>query len=158
MTDRATWTRPDNGGAPISGDILAVDGEWAWFRFQHPELGTVLRLPVRLAELVREYPLEGPAAIEFEIAEEGRFSIAPGWRRDDAQTIDRLLMVSIDVSAAEVAAWTDEQVREAQLYAVAAYLSASDNDDIIVPAKPTFLPEFSPFPGVISRACGADHG
>lgn len=53
---------------------------------------------------------------------------------------DILLLVNVTVSASEIATWSAEQVQAAADWASAVHLSASDNDDVVVPPKPEFLP------------------
>lgn len=58
--------------------------------------------------------------------------------RDNAATVDLLSLVGIDVYEEDVAEWTDEQVREAENWASALYLRASDNE-LGVPPRPDWL-------------------
>lgn len=58
--------------------------------------------------------------------------------RDDAATVDLLSLVGVEVFEEDVALWTDEQVQQAENWASAMYLRASDNV-ISVPEKPDFL-------------------
>lgn len=51
MSDRATWTTPNPPGEAIGGEVIATDGEWAWFRFTHRDGGAEHRETVRLSEL-----------------------------------------------------------------------------------------------------------
>ena len=60
--------------------------------------------------------------------------------RDDSATVDLLGLVGVDVYEEDVAQWTEEQVKEAENWASAAYLSASDNT-LKMPPKPKFLEE-----------------
>jgi hypothetical protein len=57
----------------------------------------------------------------------------------------RLLMASGTVAEGTIATWTDEQCREADVWSCSVHLSASDNDDIQVPLKPVFLPDYDDF-------------
>jgi ribosome modulation factor len=54
--------------------------------------------------------------------------------------IGLLSFIDVDVDAATVESWTLEQRAQVQEYAAAVHLSASDNDDVIVPPRPDFLP------------------
>jgi hypothetical protein len=58
--------------------------------------------------------------------------------RDNSATVDLLSLVGVEVFEEDVALWTDEQVREAENWASALYLRASDNV-LDVPPKPTWL-------------------
>lgn len=60
--------------------------------------------------------------------------------RDDSATVDLLSLVGVDVYEEDVAEWTDEQVQQAENWASAEYLRASDAS-LAVPAKPSFLEE-----------------
>lgn len=65
----------------------------------------------------------------------------PTWKRDNRGTFYRLQLVGdADIPAEQVAQWTDDQCKEADCWAFSVHLSASDNDDIIVPARPNFIP------------------
>jgi|GEM_PF-5120142 len=76
----------------------------------------------------------------FDITNDGRVITLPAWRRDLEAIEMRLLMASIEVSKDDIASWTDEQCKAADCWAIAVHYSASDNDGIQVPEKPTFLP------------------
>lgn len=87
------------------------------------------------------------------------------WTRDDSTTFDVLGLVGgieLDIptrpehagtiferlnegrnvrrlTVDDIAAWTDDQVREAELWAGAIHLNASDNDDVEIPPTPDYL-------------------
>jgi hypothetical protein len=61
--------------------------------------------------------------------------------RNDEITRDFLEMVSMNVPIETIGTWTDEQVRLAEEYASAVHLNASDNDDVVIPPRPAFLPK-----------------
>jgi hypothetical protein len=64
------------------------------------------------------------------------------WFRDDLRTESCLLLVSDTAAPIElIATWTDKQCKEAEEWAVALHLNASDNDDVVVPQRPDFIPE-----------------
>ncbi len=63
------------------------------------------------------------------------------WTRDDDATFNTLLLTTVDVSMATIATWTDEQAKLAEEWACAVHFSASDNDDVVVPPRPSFLDE-----------------
>jgi ribosome modulation factor len=54
--------------------------------------------------------------------------------------INMLALIEVQVDAATVESWTLEQRVQAQEFAAAVHLSASDNDDVVVPPRPDFLP------------------
>lgn len=63
------------------------------------------------------------------------------WPRNDEATADLLGLVGVDVTPAIVADWTEAQIEQAEDYAGAAHLQASDNA-IEVPPLPDFLKPF----------------
>jgi hypothetical protein len=52
---------------------------------------------------------------------------------------DLLLLVGVTVDEETVAGWSVEQQRQAEEWAGATHLSASDNDDVVIPPRPDFL-------------------
>lgn len=75
---------------------------------------------------------------------------APEWTRDDEITFLTLLLVGgHGVTEAVVATWTDEQCREAEDWAVASHLHASDHDDVVVPPMPAHVAAHSEIQGAI---------
>lgn len=87
-----------------------------------------------------------PAAViercDYEIGNDGVMTETPEWVRDNLATTLRLLSChSIDAPIELVETWTDDQVKQADIWAWSCYLSASDNDDMQVPPRPDFLPE-----------------
>lgn len=59
------------------------------------------------------------------------------WERNDELTLSVLYLVgghSVPLSA--IKQWTDQQCREAEEWAGAVHLHASDNDDVVIPPKP----------------------
>lgn len=60
------------------------------------------------------------------------------WPRNEEATADLLALVGIVVPPVAIADWTDAQIEQAEDYAGAAHLRASDND-IEVPPLPAFL-------------------
>jgi hypothetical protein len=81
---------------------------------------------------------------EFEWRSEGarsRLTALPGWERDSHVTYHRLLVCGdADVTLEQVIAWTPEQCREADVWAISLHVAASDNDEVIVPPRPEFIP------------------
>lgn len=67
---------------------------------------------------------------------------APAWRREEEVTADLLRQVGIVAPADAVAQWTEADLREAEDWASALYLWASDKD-IVVPPMPEFLSQFA---------------
>lgn len=60
---------------------------------------------------------------------------------DPAVTVDLLALVDVYATLEEAQSWTKEQREEAEKWAGAVHLSASDNDDVEVPQRPDFLPD-----------------
>ncbi len=60
--------------------------------------------------------------------------------RDNEATSDLLSLVGIDAPAEVVATWPDEDVKAACEWAGCTHLHASDNDDVVVPPRPAFIP------------------
>ncbi|MBY9045401.1 hypothetical protein, partial [Pseudomonas fluorescens] len=51
-----------------------------------------------------------------------------------------LLMGDVDISEERVATWTPDDLAVAYDWAMRRHLAASDNDDVIVPPRPAFIP------------------
>jgi len=78
---------------------------------------------------------------DYDISDDGVMSATPEWKRDNEATSMRLLGChSVDAPVELVATWTDDQVKQADIWAWTCALSASDHDDIQVPTRPDFLP------------------
>jgi hypothetical protein len=77
---------------------------------------------------------------DFDITKAGEVVALSTWKRNNESIFLRLLLVDADPNEEMIASWTDEQARLADCYAVAAHLSASDNDEIQVPPRPEFIP------------------
>jgi hypothetical protein len=60
--------------------------------------------------------------------------------RNDRVLADLLSLVEVTVSPATVNTWTDKQYDQAEQWAAATHLSASDND-VSIPQRPAFLPK-----------------
>lgn len=60
------------------------------------------------------------------------------WQRDEEATAGLLSVVGIDIDGESVAGWEDHQVRDAEDWAAAVHLRASDGD-VHVPPMPMFL-------------------
>jgi hypothetical protein len=89
---------------------------------------------------------EKPA--DYEITNDGVMRPLETWTRDNTGTFLRLMLeASNTVTEAEVVGWTDEQVQQADCWAFSTHLSASDNDDIQVPLRPSFIPYGDPYAG-----------
>lgn len=71
-------------------------------------------------------------------------SVSPvSWVRDDEATFNILLLVGAHKVPSEViTGWTDMQCMQAEQWAMAAHLQASDNDDVDVPAMPAHVAEY----------------
>jgi len=92
-----------------------------------------------------------PNAPHFAVSDDGVMTALPAWPRNDNATMLRLLMASVTVDEGTIATWTDEQCREADVWSCSVHLSASDNDDIQVPRKPVFLPDYDDVHGIGSE-------
>lgn len=65
---------------------------------------------------------------------------AAPWKRDNAVTADVLSLVcDHEVPPEVIETWTDDQVREAEMWAGAVHLRASDNDDVPIPPTPAHV-------------------
>jgi len=102
----------------------------------------------RFAELSGWIDPNGP---HFAVSDDGVMTALPAWPRNDHATMLRLLMASVTVDEETIATWTDEQCREADVWSCSVHLSASDNDDIQVPAKPVFLAAYDDVRGIGSK-------
>ncbi len=69
----------------------------------------------------------------------GYYSGGEGWCRNDEITSLLLSLVGLEVAKDDVCGWTDEQVLQVECWAGSVYLTASDNDDIEIPERPTCL-------------------
>ncbi len=70
------------------------------------------------------------------------------WSRNDEATYDILCMVDHDIPIGVIPHWTDDEVKQAEAWASAVHLRASDNDDVIVPPYPKFLAQFDSSKGI----------
>lgn len=92
---------------------------------------------------------------DYGISDEGVMTPTPEWERPSNESVMlRLMMASVEVDEATIAGWTDEQVQQSDIWAFTTHLSASDNDDIQVPAKPDFLPGYETFRGIVPEPRG----
>ena len=141
-----------------AGEFLAAAGKstrWGLDSF-NPELAPADRetneawlrremadLMGALGRLQRELDQRAEAdRCDYEISDDGVMSATAEWTRDNDATALRLLAChSVDVSDQIITAWTDEQVKQVDIWAWSCALSASDNDDIQVPQRPDFLPD-----------------
>jgi hypothetical protein len=130
----------DDGWAVLTG-VTPAPIEFAFWR-PHTARESFLE---RFAELSGWLNPNGP---HFAISDDGVMTALPAWPRNDHTTSLRLMMASITVDEATIATWTDNQCREADVWYCSVHLSASDNDDIQVPPKPDFLPEYDEFRGI----------
>ena len=69
----------------------------------------------------------------------GKLVSLPNGRRDDERTLLRLLMAAAETPAEIIATWSDDECREAEIWALASSYAASDNDDVIVPVTPAHV-------------------
>lgn len=68
---------------------------------------------------------------------------APVWQRNDEATYHTLLLVSGHAVTPDViASWSDEQCQQAEQWAMAIHLQASDNDGVEVPRTPECVRPF----------------
>lgn len=63
------------------------------------------------------------------------------FKREEEASADLLTLVGVDVPLEIIACWTDEQIKQAEDWAAAAHLQASDNK-LTVPPMPLFLRAF----------------
>ena len=73
-------------------------------------------------------------------------SVSPvGWTRDNTATFNTLLLVAgHELPFQAVESWTDMQCMQAEQWAMATHLHASDNDDVEVPDMPPHVRTFPP--------------
>lgn len=70
-----------------------------------------------------------------------------GWLRDNQSVYCALMLCGgHDVPESAVAAWTDEQARQAQEWAITEHIAASDNDDVQRLPMPAWVAEHPPNP------------
>lgn len=74
------------------------------------------------------------------------------WKRDDKVTVYMLALVmdftlGFEEMVDAVSSWSDTMVRMAEDWAGAVHLKASDNDDVLVPEKPSFLDQYESVEG-----------
>lgn len=73
------------------------------------------------------------------VEEDGEAATDPDWSRSDDRLFELLQLVEREVPFETIEGWTDSQCREAEAWASAVHLSASDND-VEAPDEPAFLP------------------
>ncbi|KEZ00116.1 hypothetical protein AI27_12670 [Sphingomonas sp. BHC-A] len=131
----------------LNGDMSAIGNRVVGAMLAEPDFVDVLGMACYGVHLL---PYSGPLAVEtkqpermdYEIGDDGVMTATRDWVRDDEATAMRLLAChSIDAPMEVVSTWSDEQVKQADIWAWSSYFSASDNDDIKVPARPDFIPE-----------------
>jgi hypothetical protein len=81
-------------------------------------------------------------------------SVSPvSWARDDTATFNALLLVGgHDVPFSAIDSWTDMQCVQAEQWAMATHLHASDHDEVEVPEMPAHVRAFPPLPKWIGGA------
>lgn len=112
----------------------------------------VANYAMMLLDVMHELPaptaVEPDREAEFDLVDAGddmvRFVTLPAYCRNNESIFLRLMMTSADVDEATVAGWNDDQAKEADLWAVSVHCSASDHDDVLVPATPSFVPMLPP--------------
>lgn len=72
----------------------------------------------------------------YSVTEEGEKALAPA---TDEELADLLSLANVDVPSEIIQGWTQEQRDEAEAWAAATALAASDNP-VAVPPRPSFLP------------------
>lgn len=123
----------DANASQAAGDI---DG-WMVGWFANAMASADPKSVMQRAKVSRDY--------DYEISDYGVMTATANWRRDDAATTLRLVGChSIDLPLGTVASWTDDQVKQADIWAWSSALSASDHDDMQVPPKPDFIPDAKP--------------
>lgn len=133
-------------------DATEEPDTWPWereaWRPGDARANLVKALAIGLATLDRvdaARPTEEAERFDYDIDDDGVMTALPTWQRDNKSTFLRLQLVAVGpIEEAIVADWTDEQVRQADIWAWTTHLSASDHDDIQVPPRPPHVPSFAP--------------
>lgn len=112
------------------------------FENEGRELGRILfeTLPGGTVDQLLLYLLEQKASI-FRVAHK-KFTNPTPKQMSSVPLIDLLSLACIKVTAEQLAEWTPRMKDQAVEWAIATHLSASDNDDVIVPPRPEFLKDY----------------
>lgn len=98
------------------------------------------RAAIGAATALSTTPPTADKPADYEITDDGVMRPLDTWTRDNTGTFLRLMLEATNtVTESEVAGWTDQQVQQADCWAFSTMLSASDNDDIQVPPRPSFI-------------------
>lgn len=126
----------------------AIEAAMALGEEEDEETGVdMLEIPASLARpMFYDEFAPHETADDFVEASPGVLAISQNWKRDNFVTSCRLAMVAIEVEPDVIAGWSDEQVQQAELWAISASYHASDNDDVIFPPRPEFLAAYEPTP------------
>ena len=71
----------------------------------------------------------------------GKLVALPGWERDEGRTLIRLLTCGVNIPIAILKKWTDDECRVADIWALSAHYSASDNL-VCVPPEPDHVKRY----------------
>lgn len=120
--------KAEHGAGFIVSDLRAVQ--------RHVGFANQLLVQLMIEQAENLQKFIGMVLVEAE-SDEGTQHCPTEWTRDDDATYDTLLLVSgHDVPREAISTWSDEQCQQAEAWAVAAHLYASDNHDVDVPPMP----------------------
>lgn len=138
------WSARETGYGDTFGEAILPDGWTAEAGDRREEL--VKAGALILAEIER---LDRAAAATDQAVD---LPAGDPWTRDPESTQGLLTLVGLEPSLDTIATWTDEQCQQAEAWAAAAHVNASDNDDVVVPPRPAFLPK--PWEGPVDNQWG----
>lgn len=99
-----------------------------------------------MAQALSPTPPTSDKPADYEITQDGVMRALDTWKRDDRATYLRMMLEATNsVTRAEIALWTDEQVKQADCWAFSTYLSASGHDHMQVPERPSFIARANPY-------------
>jgi hypothetical protein len=139
----ANWF-DQHGADPAKGEPEGF--EWAfgekWEYTGTQSLRTAIDNEIALAAANPrdDTPVGDPVVTAADLAKVAHLPV-DDWKRDDELTQSLLGLAGVEADLELIESWTDAQVRQAEEWAGATHLRASDNDDVEVPARPAFLPE-----------------
>lgn len=66
----------------------------------------------------------------------GKLVSLPGWKRDDNRTHVRIEMAACEIPVEILRQWSDDECRDAEIWALSVHYLASDNDVLVPPMPP----------------------
>ncbi len=123
----------------VFDEVVFKEFDWGKSALSASSIGLLNEVPGELKTFIGRIELAIPA-IEKRLKESETFHVIElrEWQRDDVTTRDILALTGQGacVPMTAINEWTDEQCREAENWAGATHLQASDNDDVEVPPIP----------------------